>query len=114
MSNNTEQQQQLLLVVAILTIAPDAVNQFREYETRAARILARYGGVMERTVEVEPSASREYMREVHVLSFPSKEAFASYRIDTELATLAELRAVCIAHTDILIGREGPRYIVPAR
>jgi len=87
---------------------PGAADQFREFETMAARILARYGGVIERTVTVEPSATQE-QREVHILRFPSKEAFESYRIDPQLASLAELRGSCIAHTEILIGREGPQY-----
>ena len=44
---------------------PGAADQFREFETMAARILARYGGVIERTVTVEPSATQE-QREVHL------------------------------------------------
>jgi hypothetical protein len=101
-------EQKPLLVVAILTIAPGAVDQFREFERRAARILSRHGGVMERVVAVEPSIA-DGQREVHLLSFPSKEAFAGYRSDAELASLSELRSACVARTEILIGSEGPQY-----
>jgi uncharacterized protein (DUF1330 family) len=111
LSNNEAQEP--LLVVAVLTIVPGAADRFREFETMAARILARYGGVIDRTVTVEPSSSNEE-REVHVLSFPSKEAFANYRLDAELASLAELRSSSIARTEILIGRAGPQYSEPAR
>jgi uncharacterized protein (DUF1330 family) len=104
--------QESLLVVAILTIRPGAAGQFREFETRAARILARHGGSVERTVAVEPSVADE-QREVHLLRFPSKEAFARYRTDAELASLAELRSASVAHTEMLIGREGPQYSEPA-
>jgi len=100
--------QEPLLVVAILTVHPGALDQFREFETRAVRILARYGGSMERTVSVEPSVADE-QREVHLLRFPSKDAFARYRSDEELASLAGLRSASIAHTEILIGRDGPQY-----
>ena len=93
-----------VLVVAILTIRPGAADRFREFETRAARILARHGGSMERTVAVEDA-----QREVHLLRFPSQDAYAEYRADAELASLAELRSESIAHTEILVGREGPRY-----
>jgi hypothetical protein len=97
-----------LLVVAILTVRPGAIDKFREFETHAARIVARHGGVIERTVAVEPAVADEY-REVHLLRFPSRDAFARYRSDRELSSLAELRLASIAHTEILIGREGRRY-----
>jgi hypothetical protein len=44
LSDNLEHQP--LLVVAILTIMPGTFDQFREFETRAARILARHGGFL--------------------------------------------------------------------
>ena len=110
---NDNQGQEPLLVVAILTIVPGAHNLFREFETRAAHILARHGGSMERTVAVEPSVA-DGQREVHLLRFPSKDAFARYRADAELASLAELRSASVAHTEVLIGREGPQYSQPSQ
>jgi len=92
-----------------LTLHSGATGSFREYETKAARILSRYGGVIERTVVVEPSALDERMREVHILSFPSQEAYTRYRTDPDLVALASLRMTSIAHTDVLFGREGPDY-----
>jgi hypothetical protein len=71
--------------------------------------VSRYGGIIERTVLIEPSAAEQRMREVHLLSFPSQEAFEQYRTDAELAELASLRLSCIAHTEILFGQEGPDY-----
>ncbi len=97
-----------LIVVALLTIRPGATDHFHEFELQAARILTRFGAVIERTITLEASSSNE-QREIHVLCFPSKEAFDAYRIDPELASLAELRAASIAHTELWIGREGPRY-----
>lgn len=97
-----------LIVVALLTIRPGATDQFHEFETQAARILTRFDAVLERTITLEASSSNE-QREIHVLCFPSTEAFEAYLIDPELASLAELRAASIAHTELWIGREGPRY-----
>ena len=101
-----------LLIVAILTIHSGADDSLREYETEAARIMAKYGGVIERTMVVEPPAAEERMREVHLLSFPNHDAFARYRADADLSALAGLRLSCIAHTEILFGREGPNYSSP--
>ena len=97
-----------LIVVALLTIRPGATLQFHEFESHAARILARFGAVIERTITLEASSSDD-QREIHVVCFPSKEAFDAYRIDPELASLSELRAASIAHTELWIGREGPPF-----
>jgi len=51
-----------LLIVAILTIHSGAAESFREYETKAAGILSRYGGVIERTVVIEPAGPEQRMR----------------------------------------------------
>ncbi len=80
--------QEPLLVVAILTIHPGAADQFRQFETQAICILARHGGSLKRTVSVGPSETEEWL-EVHRLRFPSKDAFARYRSDAQLASLAE-------------------------
>ena len=98
-----------LIAAAILTIRPDALDGFREYETQAAAILSRYGGAIERTIVVEPTLSGEPMREVHIVTFPARAAFDAYRTDPDLAALGELRLSCIAYTEILLGRAGPDY-----
>ena len=104
----TETSNEPLLVVALLTIRPGATDQFHEFELQAARVLARFGAVIERTITLEASSSDD-QREIHVVCFPSKQAFDAYRIDPELASLAELRAASIAHTELWMGCEGPRY-----
>lgn len=97
-----------LIVVVLLTIRAGATDQFHEFETRAAHILTRFGAVIERTITLEASSSND-QREIHVVCFPAKEAFDAYRIDPELTSLSELRAASIAHTELWMGREGPRY-----
>ena len=49
------------------------------------------------------------LREVHIVTFPSDDAFASYRRDPELAPLAALREAAIVETEILVGDDGPDY-----
>jgi hypothetical protein len=94
-----------MIVVAILTIAPGRLDTFRDFERRAAVIMARHGGAIERAVFV-PGAQE---REVHVLHFPSPASFAAYRADAELVALASMRAEAIVATKILVGEDGPAY-----
>src|SRR5262245_23656404 len=99
-----------LVIVAILTPHSGSMEVFRAYETKAARILARYGGVIERTVVEEASKPEKPIREVHVVTFPDLEAFDSYRADPDLASLAAMRVASIAHTELLLGHDGPDYM----
>ena len=104
--------QESLLVIAILTPRRDgATSTFREYETRAALIMARHGGRIERTVVEEPGEPGTVPREVHLIRFPDRNAFDRYRADPDLAALAAMRLASIAHTELLFGREGPDYTV---
>ncbi|HVZ40031.1 MAG TPA: hypothetical protein VHI13_12195 [Candidatus Kapabacteria bacterium] len=98
-----------LLLIAVITVARDAVAAFRSYEEGAARIMARYGGAIERTVALDDDPSADGMRELHLVAFPDRPAFDAYRADPELNALAELRASSIIHTEILAGTDGPTY-----
>ena len=97
-------------MIAILTPHSGSMEVFREYETKAACILARYGGVIERTVVEEASRPGKPIREVHVITFPDLGAFHNYRADPDLASLADMRAASIVHTELLLGHEGPDYM----
>ena len=99
-----------LVIVAILTPHSGSTEIFREYETKAARILARHGGVIERTVVEQTSGLEKPGREVHVITFPDLESFDSYGADPDLASLAGMRVLSIAHTELLFGRDGPDYM----
>ena len=94
-----------MLLVAILTIRPGRLDAFRAYEARAAAIMARHGGAIERAVFVPGEPARE----VHVVAFPSAAAFAAYRADPALAALAADRDAAIAATEVLAGEPGPGY-----
>jgi uncharacterized protein (DUF1330 family) len=97
------------VLVAILGVRRAALAQFHAYETRAAAIMRRYGGAIARTVAIAPGPDAALIKEVHVVTFPSADAFAAYRQDAELAEAAPLRDAAIASTEILIGSDGPRY-----
>jgi len=98
-----------LLVVAILTVKREALDDFRQYESRAAAIMQDHGGRIERTVVIDTDHSSNRLREVHLVSFPDEAAFGSYRDDTRLDALVPLRERSVIHTELLTGEPGPAY-----
>jgi uncharacterized protein (DUF1330 family) len=98
-----------MILVATLVVKPDAVEAFRDYERRAAAIMERHGGRIERAVTLRPNGEDQFFREVHVVFFPDEAALNSYRDDPEFKALAPLRESCIAATEIRYGEPGPDY-----
>ena len=96
-----------MVLVAILTVRRQALEQFRAYETQAARIMREHGGRIERTVVVADGA--DTIKELHVVSFDSEAGFAAYRADQRLAEFAPLREASVIHTEVLAGEDGPTY-----
>jgi uncharacterized protein (DUF1330 family) len=96
-----------MVLVAILTVRKDAIEEFRAYETQAARIMKEHGGRIERVIVAADTA--ETIKEIHVVTFPDDAAFKAYRQSPQLAGLAPLRDASIVGTDIHIGADGPAY-----
>ena len=95
----------LVLVVA-LYVNPGRQAEFAEYESAASRIMRRYKGTIERRIGFTP-ADGDHPDEVHVVTFPDHTAFEYYRLDPELAALAELRSRAIRLTTIWSGADRP-------
>jgi len=98
-----------VLIVVVLTVRSDRVDDFRRFEAEAARIMARHGGAIERTVTFDAEPAAETFRELHLVRFGSEDALEAYRADPELAALAALRAAAIVSTEIWTGSDGPTY-----
>ncbi|SDY16013.1 Acetyltransferases, including N-acetylases of ribosomal proteins [Modestobacter sp. DSM 44400] len=65
-------------VVAVLDVPPEGVQAFQRYESRVLPLLARHDGWLDRRLR-----SADGTTEVHVLSFPSDEAYRGYLADSE-------------------------------
>ncbi len=102
------------VIVAIVTQRSGAFELFREYEIKAAAVMAEYGGAIERTFVEDVSYSEQPPREVHILTFPDRSAFERYRADADMNGSKDLRAACIERTELVIGREGPNYMAPRK
>jgi len=98
-----------MILVATLMVKPGKLTVFRDYERKAAALMQRHGGRIERTVSLWENAEDDFFREVHLVYFPSPEALAAYREDPDFKALTELRKSCIAATRIVTGEPGPDY-----
>ncbi len=98
-----------MLLLATLTVHPDKVAAFHDYERRVARIMERHGGRIERVMVLDPDPEDIYHRECHLVSFPGRTALAAYRDDADFRALAELRTSCILATAIRYGTAGQGY-----
>jgi antibiotic biosynthesis monooxygenase (ABM) superfamily enzyme len=84
---------------------------FEAYEHKVARIMARYGGIIEHAIRTSRASDERLDEpfEVHVLKFPSRDRYDAYRDDPERRSLEGERASIIARTDSLVGMPGPNY-----
>ena len=98
-----------MTLVVIITVAAEALTEFHEYERRAAKIMAKHGGRIERVVRVPSDAPGLPLKEVHVVTFPNAAAFDAYRGDAELVALLDMRARTVLDTQILTGEDAPVY-----
>jgi antibiotic biosynthesis monooxygenase (ABM) superfamily enzyme len=99
-----------LYIVVRLWIHKGRETEFEAYESKVARIMARYDGVIERAIRV--SAASEGSNdpfEVHLLKFPSRARYDAYLDDPERRSLSGERSRIIANSDSLIGAPGPAY-----
>jgi antibiotic biosynthesis monooxygenase (ABM) superfamily enzyme len=100
-----------LYILVRLWIHKGLEADFEAYERKVSRIMARYGGVIERAIRTSkaPDDGSNEPFEVHVLKFPSRELYDSYRDDAERRSLSGERAGIITNTDILVGTLRPTY-----
>ena len=95
--------------VVSLWIRPGAVAEFEAYERKAARIMGKYGGSIEKVIRTGQENSPDTPFEIHVVSFLGQEQFAAYRADPELLSLATDDEAAILKTVVVPGAGGPAY-----
>jgi antibiotic biosynthesis monooxygenase (ABM) superfamily enzyme len=97
-----------MTLVVVLSVHAERYRAFEAFEERAASVMARYGGRVERRV-VMKSAGDGPVREVHVVTFPGAAAFAAYCDDPETRRSAGGRDGLIATTEILTGEDAAPF-----
>ena len=94
------------VLVVVLTLPRTKAGLFRDYEQKAARIMARYGGRIEKVMETREET---VLTEIHWVVFPAEESFAAYQKDEELAALQPARMECGVETKVWRGQDRPVY-----
>ena len=98
-----------VVLVVGLWIAPGQHSEFERFEADAFSVIAQYGGTLVRRVALRDGAATDPPDEVHVVTFPSRAAYESYRADSTLASLAAQRAKSILRTVIWEGVDLPPF-----
>ena len=91
-------------LVVHLYLDPDRRTEYESYEAAASRIMARYGGRIERRIGVRADG-KETPDEIHVVTFPSAISFAEYARDSESESLCAQRERVIRRTMIFHGAD---------
>jgi hypothetical protein len=100
----------MIVLVVELFIHPGRVDEFRRFETEAARIMRRHGGRIDRVIRpTGPARPTGLPHEIHLVRFASAAGLEAYRVDPDLRALAPLRESAIARTEITMGVDSPAY-----
>ena len=92
--------QKLLLVVSIW-INAERLAEFEAYEWRAAKLLEKHGGRIERAVRLGKQINEKSAPfEIHFVSFPNKQKSADYPADSEMRQTAISRELVITRAEI--------------
>ena len=101
-----------LTLAVIARIPPSGVAAFQAYEARVLPLLAAHGGVLDRRLQ-----NTEGTFELHIVRFPTREHFASYRADPQRGAHASMLASSQATLDVIelqdISTVGPSAAGPA-
>tara|TARA_R110001592_G_scaffold997_2_gene5845 strand:- start:2482 stop:2808 length:327 start_codon:yes stop_codon:yes gene_type:complete len=95
----------MLIILAELQVRD--FEAFERFESLAIKVMAKYGGELISAFETQRQANTGV--EIHLLSFPSTEAFEQYRADGELAALRNLREIAIEGTTLTFSETPKEY-----
>ena len=97
-----------LTLLVQLWLKDGNVAGFEAFERKAAAIMAKHGGEIERVIRLS-SSDPAVPFEVHWVNFPNEQAFAAYRADPAGLALGEERAAVIERTVVWSGVEVASY-----
>ncbi len=97
------------ILVVGLWIVPGRGEEFETFERSAFSIIDRHGGSLVRRLALRDGMGSDVPNELHVVSFPSRDAYVGYRADPELTSLSALRARAVLRTVIWEGVDLPPF-----
>lgn len=83
-------------------VRPGQAETLRQYEQAAVRVMAQHGGRFVRVFRpLHPGEDEATPDEIHLLAFPSEEAFAAFRADEGLRPYYSLRDQAVHQAALL-------------
>jgi len=58
---------------------------------------------------VSSESTGDFLKEIHIVTFPDEQALSAYRNDEDLKEVVHLREESVVKTEILVGEDGPDY-----
>lgn len=96
----------MLLISVHLFAHEDNIIQLRDFEQEALAVTGQFGGELIAAFKpANPENSAEIPDEIHLLQFPSQEAFDTYCNSPESAVLNPKRASAIRKTIVYFSEE---------
>ena len=102
----------MIHVLAIIHARKKGTGALRDYEAKVIPVLEEHGGKLLAAFKPRGHENSEYPDEIHLIEFPSEDAFQSYRADPRVAALSEYRRAAIAETKVFISEEIINYSRP--
>jgi uncharacterized protein (DUF1330 family) len=99
----------MIHILAMLHAGAGGVKSLRAYERKVMPILEEHGGKLLSAFTPQGHDQPECPDEVHLLEFPSDEAFQSYLSDERVTGLSEMRGVAIAKAVVYVSKEIVSY-----
>jgi uncharacterized protein (DUF1330 family) len=100
----------MLLITVHLFAHEGNITALHDFEQEALTVIREFGGeLLVAFKPANPDKSPEIPDEIHLLQFPSHEAFDAYRQSPKTAALAPKRAAAIRKTVVYFSEEVVTY-----
>lgn len=89
------------MINILVTLTVKDFTLLAEFERQAVKVMKSHGGELLRAFESHRNDDGSG-EEIHLLEFPSQQAFDAYRADPVLVEYAELRNKAISQTQVVV------------
>lgn len=89
-------------VLVMLYAGPDGLEALAAFESKAITLVEKHHGRLETAFRPETSANPDQPDEIHLLEFPSSQAFENFKSDPAHNLLANERRRAISKTTVIM------------
>lgn len=102
----------MIHILVMMHAGSDGIASLRDYESKVIPILEEHGGKLLSAFMPRDHERPECADEIHLVEFPSDEAFQSYRTDSRVTGLSQLRGAAISQSTIYVSKAMVEYPRP--